>query len=236
MSALNARKIKHKQPGTLRSDAVFGLLKGRILRCEYTPGTPLAEVALANELKVSRTPIREALRRLEHEQLVRIIPHKGAIVTGLAEADIVEAYLIRQALEGICARRAAERLSDENLARLELRLQEATECLVRSERGEASEIADELHRMILDVGGTPRIRRMVASLCELTNRLNELALSLPGRLERSIAEHTAVAAALRRRDGQEAEQLIRSHIASTERDVLAAFRNRRRANTGEGIA
>jgi len=70
-------------------------------------------VALAKELKVSRTPIREALRRLEHEQLLRIIPHKGAIVTGLAEADIVEAYLIRQALEGICARRAAERLSDE---------------------------------------------------------------------------------------------------------------------------
>jgi len=90
----------------------------------------------------------------------------------------------------------------------------------------ASEEADELHRMILAVGGTPRIRRIVANMKELTGRLHELSLLLPDRLERSAEEHMWVLEAMRRRDGEEAERRIREHISSTEADVLAACRNR----------
>ncbi|MFZ5833533.1 MAG: GntR family transcriptional regulator [Planctomycetota bacterium] len=211
--------------GHPRPFAVFSLLRDRILGLEYSPGYPLTELALADELKVSRTPIREALRRLEHEELVKIIPNKGAIVVGISESDVCEAYLMRQALEGICARRTADLITPENLDRLEASLQEAKRHLAVGRRDEASEAADELHRMILDIGGAPRIRRAVVNLRELTVRLHRLASALPGRLERSVEEHGAVLGALRRRDGDEAERLIREHITSTERDVLVAFRN-----------
>jgi DNA-binding GntR family transcriptional regulator len=217
----------------LRADAVFTALKSRILGFKYAPGDALTELGIAEEMQVSRTPIREALRRLEHEELVQIIPRKGAIVTGISEEDIREVYLIRQALEGICARRAAEALSDENLLALGESMAKAKGNLDRGDPKAASEEADELHRVILAVGGTPRIRRIVANMRELTGRLHELAVSLPGRLARSVQEHTRVLEAMRRRDGDEAERRIREHISSTEADVLAAYRNRAAARQAE---
>ena len=219
------------QGATSCGEKVCDTLKARILGFEYPPGQPLTELGLAEELNVSRTPIREALRRLEHEQLVQIIPRKGAIVTGISEEDIREVYLIRQGLEGISASRAAGRLSDENLAYLERSLSLAMEKLERGETDAASDAADELHRLILSVGGTPRIRRMVANLNELTRRLHEMALLLPGRLRSSIEEHQAVVNALMSRDDEEAERRIRQHITSTERDVVAAYRNWRMEST-----
>jgi len=209
----------------LRSEAVFSALKSKILGFEYVPGDSLTEIGIAKELNISRTPIREALRRLEHEQLVQIIPHKGAIVTGISEEDIREVYVIRQGLEGISASRATSRLSDGNLAHLEQSLSLAMEKLEQGETDAASTAADEVHHLILSVGGTRRIRRMVANLKELTQRLHEVALRLPGRLKVSIEEHQAVVDALKSRDAEEAERRIRQHIASTEHDVVAAYRN-----------
>ena len=213
------------QPRGLRSDAVFSALKSKILGFEYIPGDSLTEIRIAKELNISRTPIREALRRLEHEHLVQIIPHKGAIVTGISEEDIREVYVIRQGLEGISASRATSRLSDENLAHLERSVSLAMEKLEQGETDAASTAADELHRLILSVGGTRRIRRMVANLKELTERLHEVAMQLPGRLKVSIEEHRAVVDALKSRDAEEAERRIRQHIASAEHDVVAAYRN-----------
>lgn len=209
------------------SDKVFATLKSRILSAEYAPGQPLTELGLAEELQVSRTPIREALRRLEHQHLVQILPRKGAIVTGISEEDINEAYLIRQALEGISARRAAELLSDSALSHLEESLTSAAERLSAGDRAGASNATDELHRMVLSVGGTPRLLRMVANLKELTERLHELALLLPDHLERSMAQHRQIFDALKARNGAEAERRMRDHIASTQSDVLVAYRNRR---------
>ncbi|QDV62448.1 GntR family transcriptional regulator [Crateriforma conspicua] len=214
------------------SDRVFAVLKSRILSAEYSPGQPLTELGVADDLKVSRTPIREALRRLEHEHLVQILPRKGAIVVGISAEDINEAYLIRQALEGISARRAAELLSDSALAHLQERMAVASAMLADGDRAGASDATDELHRVVLSVGGTPRLLRMVANLKELTERLHELALLVPNRLERSIEQHQEVLEALKLRDGEEAERRMREHIASTLTDVLAAFRNRQVGTAG----
>ena len=198
--------MNETKPAGVRADAVFATLKQRILGFELRPGESLTELGIAEEMQVSRTPIREALRRLEHEQLVRIIPRKGAIVTGISEEDIREVYLIRQALEGICTRRATEMISQSNLNSLTLSMQAADRELKDGNREKASVEADELHRIILAVGGTPRIRRIVANMRELTGRLNEFASSLPGRLERSIREHECVLEAMCARDKEQAER------------------------------
>ena len=123
-------------------------------------------------------------------------------------------------------------LSDDSLERLEASLRLAAKKLAEHDRDAASTAADELHRVVLAVGGTPRIRRMVANLLDLTARLHELALMIPGRLERSIEEHLSVLQALHARDGDEAERRIRAHIVSTEGDMLATYRNRRTEKIG----
>jgi DNA-binding GntR family transcriptional regulator len=215
---------------TSSADRVFSILKSRILSLEYSPGQPLTELGVAEDLNVSRTPIREALRRLEHEHLVQIIPRKGAVVTGVSEEDIVEVYLIRQALEGISTNRAAALLSDENLKQLGQSVFAAAERLADHDRQGAAEAAGQLHRLVLSVGGTPRLLRIVQNLKGLTGHLHDVAISLPGCLERSIEEHRRVIDALERRDGDEAEKWMRRHLANTERDVMTAFRNRRAAD------
>ena len=147
--------MKQSSPGGVRADAVFAALKRRILSFELQPGESLTELGIAEEMQVSRTPIREALRRLEHEQLVQIIPRKGAIVTGISAEDMREVYLIRQDLEGICTRRATEMITPSGLDSLTRSIQAANRELKAGNHEQASEEADELHRIILVVGRRP---------------------------------------------------------------------------------
>lgn len=209
----------------LRADDVFVKLKERILHNKYAPGEALTELGICAEMNVSRTPVREVFRRLESQGLVQIIPHKGAIVVGLTEETIREVYIIRQALEGICANRTARRISESSLNLLEQSMQRAREELDTGNLEKASDLADALHKVILNVGGTPRIRQIVDNIRDLTNRLSGIALYIPGRMEQSLNEHIKVVEALRQRDADGAEKCIRDHILGTQKDVLASFHN-----------
>ena len=93
----------------------YQFIRKKIERCEYAPNDMLSESLLREELGFSRTPVREALRQLELEGLVSIIPNRGAFVTGISNKDIKDIYLIRSLLEGLCARWAAENISEEKL-------------------------------------------------------------------------------------------------------------------------
>ena len=95
-------------------DVVFNTLRQAILTGELKPGERLMEIHLANKLGVSRTPIREAIRKLELEGLVNIIPNKGAYVTGISDKDVHDIYMIRSMLEGLCVRWATEHITQEH--------------------------------------------------------------------------------------------------------------------------
>ena len=103
--------------GLLRSK-VFSQIEDAILTGKYAPGDGLTEMRLSEEMKVSRTPIREALRQLELEGLVEYVPSKGIVVTGIAWQDIEDIYEIRMRIEGLAASRAAENITDEELKEL----------------------------------------------------------------------------------------------------------------------
>ena len=98
---------------------VFHRLREDILSGKYKEGDELKEVAIGEELGVSRTPVREAFRQLELEGLIQIIPNKGAYVTGITEKDVKDIYMIRSLLEGLCARWACEHITDEQMEEME---------------------------------------------------------------------------------------------------------------------
>ena len=98
---------------------VFQTIRENILKGKYQADEELREAALGKELGVSRTPVREALRQLELEGLVKIIPNRGAYVIGISEKDVHDIYLIRSELEGLCVRMAAEHISSEKIEELE---------------------------------------------------------------------------------------------------------------------
>ena len=100
-------------------DVVFNTLRQAIITGEFAPGERLMEISLANRLGVSRTPVREALRQLELEGLVRIIPNRGAFVEGITKEDVKDIYEIRARLEGLCAKWAADRITKDQIAELE---------------------------------------------------------------------------------------------------------------------
>ena len=100
-------------------DVVFNTLRQAIITGEFAPGERLMEIALANRLGVSRTPVREAIRKLELEGLVKIIPNKGAYVTGITPKDVQDIYMIRSMWEGMCARWATEHITPEQIEQLE---------------------------------------------------------------------------------------------------------------------
>ncbi|MEM9226351.1 MAG: GntR family transcriptional regulator [Verrucomicrobiota bacterium] len=147
------------------------------------------------------------------------------MVKGISEAEIKEIYLIRQGLEGVCCRRTAELISGNKLQQLEAAMDKAKKLVEEGQRDEASESADELHRVILSMGSEGRIESIVKSITEITYWLHQIALATPGRLEKSIQEHAHVVEALKARDADEAERRIRAHIRSTEADVLAVYIN-----------
>jgi DNA-binding GntR family transcriptional regulator len=147
----------------LRHEVLLGLRNG-ILAGEIAPGTRLLEVPLANELGVSRGPVREALRQLEQEGLVEFFPHRGAVVVGVAEAEVETIYGIRALLEGRAFARACRIVTDEDLDALA----ETVELMIAaSETGDVAAVTEydlQFHGRVVEISGFQYLRRLWASI------------------------------------------------------------------------
>lgn len=195
---------------------IYTILKKEIVTLRLSPGEPLLEQNLAQRFKVSRTPVREVLRRLNHEDLVEIVPQKGAFVARIGLSDVREIFQIRQALEGIAAKISASRFTKEELDEFESALD--TDDLEKAE-----EVGKKLHHSILEKTGNRRISNLIEMLRTQIERMYFFAKSLPGREKRSLEEHRGILQALRRGDGESAEKAMRKHIVSTMRTVIESL-------------
>jgi DNA-binding GntR family transcriptional regulator len=211
--------------GVPRFSVVYVDLKKRILNGELTPNTPLTEEALAEEFQVSRTPIRDALRKLEQDGLVEIIRRKGTYVRGLSTTDIEEIFTIREALEGICARVATELISNQNLDYLEMMLNRADEEFARGNIETAHKTGNEIHDVILRIAGNHRILNTVSNLKDHIQRLHTLSTNIPGRLELSNKQHWEIFHAIQKKNAELAENKMREHIRSTRSSIIIAVKN-----------
>jgi DNA-binding GntR family transcriptional regulator len=191
------------------TDWVYEELKAAIVDLRLAPGDPLREATLAGQLGVSKTPIREALTRLEQEGLVETTSFKGAVVTGYSRQDLIEIYELRELLENAAARAAAESMTEADLARLSHISQE-------SRKLKRSNDAAGLVR-------NSRIRALLENLRAHLTRIGLLTAEIPGRIDASVDEHEKIVAAIVAHDPELAEQQMSQHIRSVRDDQLQAL-------------
>ena len=194
---------------------VFKRIREDILSGKYEQNEELRENTIAQELGVSRTPVREALRQLELEGLVTIIPNKGAYVNGISEKDIHDIYVIRSYMEGLCARWACEKMTDECLKELD-EVVELTEFYIRKANTEQIvELDNRFHELLYRACDSKWLDHMLTDFHHYVERVRMKSLADPERAVKSNEEHRAIVEALRKRDGEEAERLAHEHIIRT---------------------
>lgn len=201
--------IEHKTVSI--AGQVFENLERDILSGKYERGDVLTETRLSDELGVSRTPIREALRRLEQEHMIEI-GSKGAVVVGISEDDIDIIYEVRSRIEGIASRLAAERASAEDVdgLRQTIELQE-----FYTAKGNAEKIKNEdndFHKMIYDLSGCMPLADTLESLHKKVVKYRRASLSDSSHSEEALAEHRAIMEAIASHDADAAENATILHV------------------------
>ncbi len=194
---------------------VYNTIRDRILSGDYHENEELKENTIATELGVSRTPVREALRKLELEGLVNIIPNKGAYVTGITKKDIHDIYMIRSYLEGLCAKLACENITNAQIEALEEILYLTDFHARRSHFDQIVELDNKFHDLLYKASGSKILNHVLSDFHQYVERVRKITLSRPYRAEKSSKEHAAIVEALKKRDGQLAETLAHEHMMNT---------------------
>ncbi len=212
--------LHHEVANTLRERIFAGLL---------LPGAFLDEVALSEDLSISRTPLREALKVLTAEGLVRHEPRRGCFVSEVTEQDLDEIFPVIAMLEGRCAFEAARQATDADLAALEV-LHERLHRHARAKRiNDYYEANFAIHEAIITLAGNRWLAGVIGDLRKIVKLARLQQLHAPGRLAQSLSEHMAVFAALKARDSEGAEAAMRTHLTRQRqalRELARAQRSR----------
>lgn len=195
-------------------------LKRIILEGRVAPGEKLNEGDLARALGISRTPVREAINRLGKEGLVEIFPQRGAFVVQSTERDIFELFLIRENLEGLAARLAAERITESSLARLEACIQGFKEPFSQKDIQRYAREDFKFHQSIVNLSDARRLIQLVSSLHDHIRIFRLTTRGLSDRMKSSLGEHRSIIEALRKKDPEESEQRMRQHIRRVRDGVM----------------
>ncbi len=208
--------------GTSVAQLAYAAIRNAILGMDaYDPDADLRldEKRLAAELGVSRTPVREALARLEHEGLVEIIPRRGVRVVRKSKAEIVEMIIAWAALESMAARLTCERATDKEIGSLRSLFADFEGGELRSHIDEYSVANLRFHQRMIELGHSELISRMVDGLLVHVRAIRRHTIGEADRVERSIVDHMQIIEALEERDTELAERLIRDHALNLARHV-----------------
>ena len=204
------------------SEQVFRRIREAIVRGDVAPGSKISEPELARTYGISRGPLREAIHRLEGQKLLVRVPHVGARVVSLSHAELIELYEIRESLEGMACRLAAERMTQaeiDDLRRvLDLHEQDAA---FKAGVGYYQQEGDfDFHYRIIQGSGNQTLSRMLCGELYQLVRMYRLQFSAtPNRPRQAFAEHHRILDAIAERDGELAELLMRRHIAASKRNI-----------------
>jgi len=196
------------------TEQVYALIKENILHLEFEPGKSLVETELAQLLGTSKTPVREALRRLEMEGLVIAVPYKGATVAPLVVEDIREIYEVRAALEALAVRLAIPRLSADQIKELEALLAESELALHQNRLTDCSLCGAQFHSFFVKVADHRRMKAQLDHLASHLERFYRVLEKIPGRLTKSLAEHRTILEAVVCRDMDRACLAVIHHSES----------------------
>jgi DNA-binding GntR family transcriptional regulator len=206
--------------GIALSEQVYLLVRGQIVSGRMRPGETVNEGAIAARLGVSRTPVREALKRISDEGLIDVFAQNGTFVAPISRKALEEAYVIRTALETESASRAAGRLTATAVEAFEDNLGAHELAIGRGHFADAIRLDDAFHRMIADVNGLHMLWRAVDISKAQMDRGRYLAIPQPGTGAVTIRQHRLILDAMRAGDAARAAQSMREHLETSLRNTL----------------
>lgn len=201
-------------------ELVFEALRQAIVDGVLEPGERLMEVQLAEDLGVSRTPVREAIRKLELAGFVMMIPRRGAYVADISLKDVADVFEIRGALEALAAELAAERASEEEIEQLERLLVEISQTIEKRDVEGLIELDTRFHDTLFKASRNERLGQILSQLREQIHRYRTQTLSNPARMRVALEEHRGIVEAVADRNGELARRLAFEHIESAENSLM----------------
>jgi DNA-binding GntR family transcriptional regulator len=200
---------------------VFEYLKNAIIDQTIEPGSRLVESKLAEMLGISRTPLREALHKLEREEWIEKTPSGGFQVVSLTRHDIEETFGIRSVLEAYAARLAAENYQEKDLFPLEKKMLEYQKCLEKKASDKLQKINTEFHDLLYALSRNPKLIKMINQLRAQIARFRQIILKQEDYAVESNEDHFKMLEAIKNRDGDAVEKLVRDHILKGKKAVLS---------------
>lgn len=191
---------------------VFNRLREDILSGRYEDHEELREVAIGEEMGVSRTPVREAFRQLELEGLIQIIPNKGAYVTGITEKDVKDIYMIRSLLEGLCARWATEHITPEQMDEMEENIYLGEFHAKKGNLELLAELDNRFHDIMYEACDSKILEHQLKDFHQYVLRVRKKTLANANRGPKSNEEHKGIMEAIKAKDGELAEKLAHQHM------------------------
>ena len=202
------------------TEQVYRNLRHGIITGAISGGTRLVETGLASELKVSRTPVREALQKLALEGFLYSIPRAGYIVEDTSETDIKDLFTTRTAIEKIAVKWAIEKITPEELQRLEMNLQKTDDILQSGATESMMDLDAEFHQIIYRAARSKTLYKISQTLSDHTLRFRLACIHVPELAERARQGHLKIFQAIQARDSTAAEEMVEDHLDTVTNDIL----------------
>ncbi len=199
---------------------VFNRLREDILNGKYEEHEELREVAIGEELGVSRTPVREAFRQLELEGLIQIIPNKGAYVVGITDKDVRDIYILRARLEGLAARWATEHISEEQLEEMEENVYLAKFHAQKGHLEQMFDLDNRFHEILYEACDSKILEHQLKDYHQYVLRVRKRTLTSGSRGPESNLEHEAILDAIKSKNADEAERLANLHMINAYKNMV----------------
>lgn len=199
---------------------VFHKLREDILNGIYEEHEELREMTISEEMGVSRTPVREALRQLELEGLVQIIPNKGAYVIGITPKDVMDIYMIRSLLEGLCAKWACEYITREQMEEMEENVYLSKFHAQKGHLEQLAELDNRFHDIMYEACNSKMLEHMLKDYHQYVLRVRKKTLNDVNRGTASNEEHEQIMEAIREKNGEKAEMLANRHMINAYNNMV----------------
>ena len=204
----------------LLSKKVYRILKKEIIKGSFKPGSKILEFQIAQQMGISRTPVREAIRLLAAEGFVVLSPNQGAVVRTVSVENIKEVLQIHSVLEGLAARLACEVINKDGLNELENYLNKMENLLKAGDSIAYSEVDLKFHEVIVNTCRNSRLIKMRKNISDQAQRYRISSLRVAERLRESFAEHQKIFEAFKERDSNKADRMSQKHIQNALKNIL----------------
>ena len=201
-------------------EKVYLSLEEQIISQKLCPGESVTEMKLSRELGVSRTPVREALQRLDREGLIKLIPNKGAVVLGISEQDLMDIYKIRMRLEGLAARIAAEKRDEAFCRELRDNVELTEFYMTKGNIEKVKNLDSEFHDIIYRCCESRMLGKTLSELHRYISSYRKLSLAVSGRIDHSLSEHREIYEAIACGNTDAADALMSEHVERALENLL----------------